>query len=124
MDTIVSRLDVTTIFCEVDDFCEQFEQAWADQSQLPSLPGERRSRSRLRMSAVMTIAIAFHGSGARTFKEFYPLTVLPDWRKGFPNLVSDSRFVELMPWCMMLLCCFLNTRKGDLTGIAFGCDSS
>jgi hypothetical protein len=26
---------------------------------------------------VITILIAFHGSGARTFKDFYTLTVLP-----------------------------------------------
>jgi hypothetical protein len=45
--------------------------------------------------------------------------VLPHWRRAFPNLVSYSRFVELMPWCLMLLCGFLHTRQGDCTGIAF-----
>jgi Transposase DDE domain len=45
--------------------------------------------------------------------------VLPYWRKGLPNLASYTRFVALMPWTMMLLCCFLNTRKGEMTGIAF-----
>lgn len=119
MEPIVSRLDVTAIFCDVDDFCQWFEQVWSHQPQLPSMPKEKRSRSRLRLSEVMTIIIAFHASGARTFKDFYTLTVLPHWRKGFPNLVSYSRFVELMPWCLMLLCCFLNTRRGEITGIAF-----
>ena len=119
MDTIVSRLDIPTLFWEVDDFCQTFEQAWAQQPQLPSMPGEKRSRSRMHLSEVMTIVIAFHGSGSRTFKDFYTLTVLPHWRKAFPSLVSYSRFVELMPWCLMLLCCFLNTRRGEMTGIAF-----
>jgi hypothetical protein len=68
---------------------------------------------------VMTIVIAFHGSGYRTFKEFYTLQVLPHWKKAFPKLVSYNRFVELMPWSMMLLCCFLHTRKGEVTGISF-----
>ena len=63
--------------------------------------------------------IAFHGSGYRTFKDFYTLCVLPGWRHAFPNLVSYSRFVELMPWCLMLLCCYLYTRTGEMTGIAF-----
>lgn len=63
--------------------------------------------------------IAFHGSGYRTFKEFYTLQVLPSWRKAFPHLVSYNRFVELMPWSLMLLCCFVQTRKGEVTGIAF-----
>lgn len=75
------------------------------------MTGERRSFSKIHLSEVMTIAIAFHGSGYRTFKEFYTLQVLPGWRQAFPNLVSYTRFVELMPWCLMLLCCFLHTRK-------------
>lgn len=119
MQPIVSRLDITAIFCDIDDFCEQFEQAWAQQPQLPSMSGEKRSRTRMRLSEVMTIVIAFHGSGARTFKDFYTLTVLPHWRRAFPNLVSYTRFVELMPWCLMLLCCFGMTRRGQVTGIAF-----
>ncbi len=119
MDTIVSRLDVTEIFCHVDDFCQVFEAHWQRQLHLPSMPGERRSGSRMSMSEVMTIMIAYHGSGFRTFKAFYTLNVLPHWQKAFPNLVSYTRFVELMPWCLMLLCCFLHTRKGEVTGIAF-----
>lgn len=119
MDTIVSRLDITQIFCEVDDFCQRFERMWQQQPQLPSMLGERRSCSRLKLSEVMTIAIAFHGSGFRSFKEFYTLCVLPHWRNAFPKLVSYTRFVELMPWCLMLLCCFVHTRTGKCTGIAF-----
>jgi hypothetical protein len=34
-------------------------------------------------------------------------------------LVSYSRFIELLPWCLMLLGCFLHTRRGDCIGIAF-----
>lgn len=93
MEPIVSRLDVTAIFCDVDDFCQWFEQVWSHQPQLPSMPKEKRSRSRLSLSEVMTIIIAFHASGARTFKDFYTLTVLPHWRKGFPNKG------ELQPIC-------------------------
>lgn len=116
MDSIVSRLDLTQIFCDVDDFCQQWEQLWKQQPQLPSMLGEKRSRSRMHMSEIITIVIAFHGSGARTFKDFYTLTVQPYWRRAFPHLVSYNRFVELMPWCLMLLCCFLHTRKGEITG--------
>jgi hypothetical protein len=73
----------------------------------------------MHLSEVITIVIAFHGSGYRTFKEFYTLQVIPGWGKAFPNLVSYTRFVELMPWCLMLLCCFLQTRTGEITGISF-----
>jgi hypothetical protein len=78
--------------------------------QLTAVTGERRCSSRMSLSEVMTIAIAFHGSGYKTFKEFYTLQVQPHWNQAFPSLVSYNRFVELMPWCMMLLCCFLQTR--------------
>jgi hypothetical protein len=39
----------------------------------------------------MTMAIAFHGSDARTFKGCYTQTVLPYWRDAFPNLVSYTQ---------------------------------
>jgi len=119
MNNIVSHLDITQIFCEVDDFCKSFEKHWEDQSMLPSMIGERKSRSSMRLSEVMTIVIAFHVSGYKIFKEFYTLNVIPFWRKASPHLVSYTRFVELMPWTMMLLCCFLYTCKGEVTGISF-----
>ncbi|HLP87041.1 MAG TPA: IS982 family transposase [Nostocaceae cyanobacterium] len=112
-------MDVTQIFCDVDDFCNTWEKMWEQVPQLPRVKGERRSSSRMHLSEVMTIMIAFHGSGYKTFKEFYTLQVLPGWRSAFPNLVSYNRFVELMPWCLMLLCCFVHTRTGEVTGISF-----
>jgi len=33
--------------------------------------------------------------------------------------VSYNRLVELMPWALLLLCCFLHTRQGEITGISF-----
>lgn len=40
MLTIVSRLDITQIFCDVDDFCQQWENLWQQVPQLPSTTGE------------------------------------------------------------------------------------
>ncbi|NEN96333.1 MAG: hypothetical protein F6K50_12545 [Moorea sp. SIO3I7] len=47
MTNILSRLDITRMFCEVDDFCQLFECYWQQQSQLPSIAGERSCRSRM-----------------------------------------------------------------------------
>ncbi len=116
---IKSRLDLTEVFCDVDDFYRSFEKHCRSIPQLTASVGEKLCTSRLSLSEVMTIVIAFHGSGYRTFKEFYTLQVLPHWKQAFPKLVSYNRFVELMPWSMMLLCCFLQTRKGEITGISF-----
>ena len=118
MDTN-NRLDVTEIFCQVDDFYQTFDYHYQQQPLLMGTEQPCFYRSRLGLSEVMTIVIAFHGSGFRTFKDFYTRQVLPHWSKAFPMLVSYNRFVELMPWALLLLCCFLHTRRGEITGISF-----
>jgi Transposase DDE domain len=119
MTDIISRLDITQIFSDVDDFCQMWEKCSEQIPQLSSKNSERPIKSRMQQSEVMTIMIAFQCSGYRTFKDFYTLHVQTSWRKAFPNLVSYTRFVELVPWSLMLMCCFLNTCKGEMTGIAF-----
>jgi hypothetical protein len=116
---IKNHLDITEIFCQLDDFYQTFEYHYQQQPLLMGTEQPRFYRSRLSLSEVMTIVIAFHGSGFRTFKDFYTLQVLPYWRTAFPMLVSYNRFVELMPWALLLLCCFLHTRRGEITGISF-----
>ena len=118
MTAIISRLDLTQIFCDVDDFYQYFQRNRENQPQLPSDDRQKPCLSRLGVSEVMTIVIAFHGSGYKTFKEFYLKQVLPYWQREFPNLSSYNRFVELIPGSLMLLTCFLNTRMGKMTGIA------
>ena len=58
---IKNRLDLTLIFCDVDDFCQNFEYYWQQQPLLTSITGEKLCRSRMSLSEVMTIAIAFLG---------------------------------------------------------------
>lgn len=121
MSLSLARLDLTQIFCDVDDFYREFERLC--ERAIPRLPCDGQPKgyqSRLSISEVMTIVIAFHGSGYRTFKDFYKQKVLADWRDAFPNLVSYGRFVELMPWSLMALVGFLNTCCfGEVTGISF-----
>lgn len=121
MSLSLSRLDLTQIFCDVDDFYQSFE--CFSEREIAKLPYEGKAKgyqSRLSVSEVMTIVIAFHGSGYRTFKDFYLNKVLVDWREAFPHLVSYGRFVELMPWSFMGLVCFLNSCCfGELTGVSF-----
>ncbi len=121
MSLSLARLDLTQIFCDVDDFYHQFEQRCdLETARLPWDGQPKKYQSRLSLSEVMTIVIAFHGSGYRTFKDFYKQKVLADWRDAFPDLVSYGRFVELMPWSFMALASFLSTRCfGKVTGISF-----
>ena len=119
MINILSRLDKTEVFCDADDFYTDFEQHYQNQLKLPTDDDRKLCQSRLSISEVMTIVILFHGSGYKTFKEFYLNEVLKHWRPDFPELVSYNRFVELIPWSLMVLFCFLSTRRGKMTGIAF-----
>jgi Transposase DDE domain len=119
MDNSLARLNLTEIFCDIDDFYQVLERVGVAAPQLPCGGEEKKYRSKLSLSEVTTIVIAFHGSGYRTFKEFYTLQVLPGWKKAFPELVSYNRFIELMPWSLMGLMCFLNTCVGEMTGISF-----
>jgi hypothetical protein len=88
MDNSLARLNLTEIFCDMDDFYKVLARLGGSAPQLPCGGEEKQYRSKLSLSEVTTIAIAFHGSGYRTFKEFYTLQVLPSWKKAFPKLVS------------------------------------
>ena len=89
-------MDILTLFCEIDDFFLAYEK-WQETHCLPKeTPLETRGRPRqLHPSEVMTILIAFHQSGYRTFKHFYQRHVCVSWRAAFPNLVSYTRFVAV-----------------------------
>ena len=109
--------DVTTLYSNVDDFCQSFEPQWK-RSLIEDRHRARNRNCSLSLSEVMTILIWFHSSRYRDFKHFY-LYLLQYHRKEFPKLLSYNRFVELMPWALAGLCGYLNTRKGECTGIQF-----
>jgi hypothetical protein len=111
-------MDIVTIFCEIDDFCRSLLSA-----RYPKLSGRSASSSAransLSLSEVMTILVWFHASHYRTFKHYYLDSVLPGKRAEFPGLPSYTRFVELIPMTLLPLCAYLQTRKGQPTGLQF-----
>jgi hypothetical protein len=106
------------IFCDIDDFCKSFEKKWIEQL-ISDGKIKRLTHSTLSMSEIMTIVVWFHISGYRTFKWYYINHVCRELRREFPNLVSYSRFVELMPSIIIPLCVYLHTRRGKVTGVSF-----
>src|SRR5438270_11079926 len=111
-------MDIVTIFCDIDDFCRHL--LTAQYPQLETHSGQKKHRSRgLTLSEVMTIVVFFHGSHYRTFKHFYLAHMLLQRRGEFPALPSYTRFVELIPMTLLPLCAYLQTRKGQPTGIQF-----
>ena len=101
------------LFCDVDDFCQSVQKR-----QLPK-GGRRVRQPGLYDSEIMTIMIHFHQSGYRDFKSYYTHHVQPHLRSAFPELVSYSRFVTLLPRVVLLLWAYAQARCGRCTGIAF-----
>jgi len=101
------------LFCAVDDFCQ-----WVQHQQLPA-GGRRVRQPGLCQSEIMTIVIHFHQSGYRDFKSDYTHHVQCHLRKAFPELVSYSRFIRLLPRVVGLLGAYAQARCGRCTGIAF-----
>jgi hypothetical protein len=111
-------MSLEELFCDVDDFCRVFLPTW--HRQLLTHGERKRARtSRLTLSEIMTILIYFHQSQYRNFKTFYLWHVCRYCRSEFPQLLSYTRFVALIPKALMPMCIYLNTRRGEDTGLAF-----
>jgi transposase len=111
-------MDILPLFCDIDDFCRLFEPAWRRRL-LTSGKCRRNKPGALALSEVMTILVLFHASGYRDFKTFYTRHVTRQLGGAFPKLVSYNRFVDLQREALVPLWCYLRTRRGRCTGIAF-----
>jgi len=113
-------MSILTLFCNIDDFFLLYEKWQATHCLPEATPPETRGRPRhLHPSEVMTILIAFHQSGYRTFKHFYERHVCVYWRSAFPHLVSYSRFVQLKKEVLLLLTLYLQAHLSECSGISF-----
>ncbi len=88
---------LTSIFCQLDDFCKDFN----NYCQHYFLPGSTKKHRGLicclAISEVMTILVMFQLIRFRDFKTFYCGYVQHYLKNDFPNLPSYNRFVELIP---------------------------
>ena len=67
----------------------------------------------------MTIIIAFHMSNHRDFKNFYTGYLARFYKSDFPNLLSYTRFLEVMPSTVIPMCSYFSSLKSAPTGIEF-----
>ena len=110
---------IISVFYDADNFYKEFELYLKEyclscDEKLPS-----KTRSSLTEAEVMIICAVFHLSGYRTFKHYYNELISARYKKFFPNLVSYSRFVELMPYVALPLTFFVYMRSGQRGGISF-----
>ena len=111
-------MEQVAIFCDVDDFCKAYEEYCMHSLMMEKtkiVPG-----TRMALSEIMTILIMFHLSGYRTFKWYYQKHVMQHQKKDFPNLVSYSRFVEIMEYALVPLILYIvRARFVKCSGISF-----
>src|ERR1700722_16566748 len=110
------------IFCDVNDFWKEFVPFWQKFCIENSTDQNSKKRNRFGIlcpSEVITIVITFHFSRYRTFKDYYNLFVLKQLKSYFPNVISYSRFVNIMKSIVFPLFIFLHGCLGNCTGISF-----
>lgn len=63
-------MNITEIYCNVDDFCQVCLPAWQN-VQLPKKTPKRQRSFTMSPAEVMTLLIWFQGSSYRNFKHYY-----------------------------------------------------
>jgi hypothetical protein len=114
-------IDITTLYCCLDDFCKVFAD-WAAHQLIPS-PTRRQRSGKLSRAEMLFIMVLFHLSACKNFKTFYLYGIGVQHRACFRDLPHYDRFVSLMPRLFTPLMVLLHSLSGEETGIYFG-DSS
>ncbi len=117
-------MNVTQIFCDADDFCQEFIPNWEKTRLEEEKKGDEKTKTRIRArsvceSEIITLVVCYHLSGYRTFKWFYQKHAQKYLLADFPGLPSYNRFVELMSGVLMPIAAFMQGRCGTGKGIAF-----
>jgi hypothetical protein len=76
-------MDLTELYCTVDDFWKSFNNEW-EKHLIDSGKSKRGPESTLSQAEMMTIIILFHQSNYRTFKHFYSY-IHSCFKKEFPK---------------------------------------
>jgi len=113
----MNTLDLTTLYCSVDDFWKAFQAEW-EKHLINSGKSHRGPEPELSISEMMTIIIMFHVSNYRTFKYFYA-HISQHYKPCFPKLISYCRFVHIMKGLFVPLFAYLLYHRGVVSGIAF-----
>jgi hypothetical protein len=114
----MSQLQLIAMFCDIDDFCKHFAPIY-QQRLLPAGQRQRTRATTLTLREILPILVYFHCSPYRTFQHSYTEYVVAHLRPSLPRLGSYPRFVALLPRALIPLWCYLHTRKGHCTGLAF-----
>lgn len=117
---MISDSKIIEIFCNIDDFMQEYDQVVAQAGISTSQTKKRKRKFTMSDSEVMTIMILFHLKSYRSLKNFYISHICKRMQDYFPNCVSYNRFVELQRRVLQPLAVYLKMRGlGKCTGISF-----
>jgi hypothetical protein len=114
-------VDITALYCCLDDFCEVFAD-WEAHQLIPSEQTRQRC-GKLSRAEMLFIVVLFHLSPYKNFKTFYLYGIGHQHRACFGDLPHYDRFVSLMPRLFVPLMVLLHSLSGEQTGVYFA-DSS
>ena len=110
-------VDITALYCCLDDFCKVFAD-WEAHRLLPSEQARQRS-GKLSRAEMLFIVVLFHLSPYKNFKVFYLYGIGGQYRACFDELPHYDRFVSLMPRLFVPLMVLLHGLSGEQTGVYF-----
>lgn len=114
---------LTTIFFHIDEFCKEYEK-FIKKTLIELDPKHSGGRPpKMSLSEVLTIAIFWHHSKYRTFKDYYENMIRKELRSAFKDPVSYNRFVEVLQESLLPLTLFSLSQKFTQNSEVFFIDS-
>src|SRR4051812_17251044 len=110
-------IDITALYCCLDDFCKVFAD-WEAHRLLPSEQTRQRS-GKLSRAEMLFIVVLFHLSPYKNFKVFYLYGIGGQDRACFDALPPYERFVSLVPPPFVPLIVLLPGLRGEQPGVYF-----
>jgi Transposase DDE domain len=114
--TMLDRL--VEIFCEVDDFCKAFQDAFESHF-IGNGRGSRGPAPGLADAEIITLLLVLHSSGFKSWKNFYNSPMGEVLRRYFPGMPCYERFIVLQQRALIPLMAFLFSKLGKKTGLYY-----
>lgn len=112
------KYDIVFLYYFIDEFCKIYKK-WESSKLISCTRSPKGRQPSLSLSELLTIIVCYHLSGYKCFKYFYLYDICGKHKDKFPNLVSYSRYVQLMPRLLLPLYMLFHMLTGEHTGIYF-----
>src|SRR4051794_30665901 len=110
-------VDITALYCCLDDFCKVFAD-WEAHRLLPSQTTRQRT-GKLSRAEMLFIVVLFHLSPYKNFKVFYLYGIGGQYRACFDDLPHYAGFASLIPGFFFPLPVLLPAPSGEQPGVYF-----